>query len=373
MKKKIMIVASYADSLVNFRGDFIKAIPKNNFDVVACAPEDKKSVKLFLNKANVNFRTFPLDRRGLNPIKEMKSVLSLYQIIKIENPHIILLYTIKPILYGSIIAKLRKVKCISSMITGVGYTFYQKTFKQIMVGYFTKVLYRIALYQNNYIFFQNKDDEKLFTQKKLVNKRNKLIQINGSGVNLDYFYYSKPSIEPFTFLIISRLLIEKGIFEFIYAAKKIKNKFPKVNFEIIGFSDDGPSAISENEIKKWENMGVIKFLGFKKDVRKYIEKCSVYVLPSYREGTPRSVLEALSMGRPIITTDTPGCKETVIDNHNGFLVDLMSVESLENAMLKFIKNPSMCNKMGKKSRFFAEDKFDVKKVNRIILQKLKII
>ena len=214
----------------------------------------------------------------------------------------------------------------------------------------------------------NTDDLDLFTKLGILPDSQKTVLINGSGVNIEHYAYTKPKNGKMVFLIIARLLWDKGIGEFVSAARLLKKKYPEVSFHIVGPYDNNPSAIKRNDILKWQDEGLIEYMGSTEDVRPYIAECSVYVLPSYREGTPRSVLEAMSMGRPIITTDAPGCRETVIDGINGFLVPVRDSERLSNAMEKFLQNPSLITEMGAKSREIAEARYDVNKVNHSIMQ-----
>ncbi len=299
--------------------------------------------------------------------------MHLFKIIYSEKPEKVFCYTIKPVIYGSIASSILGIKSKYSIITGIGYTLYNFTFKQKIIGIIVKLLYRFALKSNSSVFFQNPDDIKLFKDNKIIDNSTKVKLINGSGVDLDYYYKSTPTLAPYTFLLIARLLKEKGIIEFINAAKNIRKKYPQTIFQLIGWSDSSPSTIDLRIIKEAEIEGVIVFLGFKKDVRKYLKKTSVFVLPSYREGTPRTVLEAMSMCRPIITTDSPGCRETVEDNINGFLVPTKNSDLLEESMEKFIINPSLIKDMGLKSREIAEKKYDVKKVNKSIILEMEII
>ena len=204
----------------------------------------------------------------------------------------------------------------------------------------------------------------------IVNRATSTLVVNGSGVDLKHYYVTQlPS--NINFLLIARLLNSKGVRIYADAARKIKENYPDVLFTLVGKIDENPDAISQNELDQWMNDGVINYLGHLSDVRKAISDCSVYVLPSYyREGTPRSILEAMSMGRAIITTDLPGCRETVIDGDNGFLVKARSVENLVKALLNFIEKPDCVNSMGLRSREIAEEKYDVHMVNSVMIREM---
>ena len=370
--KKILVIASDPRSLVLFRGSLIKKTIKLGHTVYASAPGyDNETIEI-LNNMGVRFIPITLSRRGLNIFGDIKLFFALCKIIRKIKPHIMLAYTIKPVIYGSLAAYFGSVKNIYSIITGVGFVFYKENLLQRILSIPIRLLYRISLSINKTVFFQNKDDQFLFEKLSIITKNNNVILINGSGVDTDYYCFSKSNRRPISFLLISRLLKQKGINEFIEAAKLLKNRYPEVIFQIIGTPERGPSAISEEELNSIDIKRHIDYLGYKKDVRPWIEGCSVYVLPSYREGTPRTVLEAMSMGRPIITTDTAGCRETVKHSKNGFLIPTRDSIALAGAMEKFIQNPSLIQKMGIESRKIAEDKYDVHKVNKNIMNAMDL-
>jgi glycosyltransferase involved in cell wall biosynthesis len=227
--------------------------------------------------------------------------------------------------------------------------------------------------KENVIFFQNSDDLMLFEQLRLVDSQ-KAYLVNGSGINLKYFEEKKPlSQDNLVFLLVARLLRDKGIFEYVEAAKSIKKTYKNVKFQIMGPIDKNPSAISKDQIFAWHSEGIIEYLGEQKDVRPFLAAAHVFVLPSYREGVPRSSLEAMATGRAIISTNTPGCKETVVEGKNGFLVPIKNADLLSKAMEKFILSPELVEIFGKESRKIAEVKFCVEKVNSIMLSVMKII
>jgi glycosyltransferase involved in cell wall biosynthesis len=227
-------------------------------------------------------------------------------------------------------------------------------------------LYRFALRHNTIVFFLNRDDIKYFRESRLVD--NNAVQLDGEGVDPLLYKPVDATVKQTTFLLIARLIRDKGIREFVQAAAILKNRHPKAIFQILGPFDSNPTAMTPEQISAWQASGSIEYLGEAKDVRPYIANSSVDVLPSYREGLPRTVLEAMAMGRPIITTDAPGCRETVTDGENGFLVPVKDVEALAAAMEKFILQPELIKKMGERSREIVEEKYDVHKVNARIQQ-----
>lgn len=374
---KILIIGGNAYSLVHFRGDMIKSMVEEGHEVFAMAPETDlegdtaavmtRSISTQLSSLGVPFLPIPLNRTGINPLRDLYTIYYFIKKMKELKPDVVLSYTMKPVIYGSIAAKLAGVENIFSMITGLGYVFIGETLRQRVLSKIVIILYKIALKFNNKIYFMNPDDLVLFKKLNILPDIQKTVLINGSGVNIDRYAYVKPQTDKIVFLIIARLLWDKGIGEFVSAARLLKKKYPDVSWRIVGPFDNNPSSIKRTDIQKWQDEGLIEYLGPTEDVRPYIAECSVYVLPSYREGTPRSVLEAMSMGRPIITTDAPGCRETVVDGVNGFLVPVRDSEKLAKTMEKFIHNIGLIKELGAKSREIAEQRYDVNKVNRSIL------
>lgn len=375
--KKILVIGGNCKSLINFRGELIKSLASHKLKVYACAGGESDHIKNWFDKAGVNFIPLPLDRTGVNPFNDLFFFYKLILTIKKINPDIVLAYTVKPIVYGLLASRICKVKNCYALITGLGYAFMpSKSFKQRFVNIIVRSLYKFSLKSINSVFFQNEDDMNFFLDKDIISKSVSTKKVNGSGVDLDYYTHIKPHSRDYgvNFLLIARLLKDKGIYEYVNAANIVHEIFPKKNisFSILGPLDSNPESINFEEVQQWKIKGLIKYLGESDDVRPYIEKCSVYVLPSYREGMPRSVLEAMSMGRAIITTDVPGCKETVISGKNGYLVKVKSPQELATAMIKFIENDKLIDEMGLYSRRLAREKFNVHEINSIMLEEMKI-
>lgn len=367
VKKTIVVLGSYAPSLITFRGDLLKALVTLGYDVIACAPDAPDDVIEDLDSIGVRYIKIPISRTGLNPVKDIQTFLFLLSLLRKVQAQIVLAYTVKPVIYGSLAAKAASVPAIFSMVTGIGNAFVAKGFKARLVRLLVSFLYRIGLAVNKQVFFQNPDDLAEFKKRGLLGVNDKAVLINGSGIDIQGFQVREyPKV--IRFLLIARLLKDKGLVEYVQAASVVKQKYPNVTFDLVGWLDENPASISKAQLDEWVNAGTVNYLGKLDDVRPAIANASVYVLPSYREGTPRTVLEAMAMGRPIITTDAPGCRETVIDGHNGFLVPVQSVNELVTAMEKFILNPDLIANMGKRSREIAEDKYDVHKVNQVILE-----
>jgi glycosyltransferase involved in cell wall biosynthesis len=306
----------------------------------------------------------------MNPFKDLISLVRMARLLRSLQPDIVLSYTIKPVIFGSLAARCAGVASIHSMITGLGYAFLGNGFKGRVINRLVTAMYRAALRVNRSVFFQNPDDRALFVDSGIVDE-NKTCLINGSGVDIGHYSPAARGSAP-VFLMIARLLRDKGVLEYVESARTLKSRYPQAVFQLLGPLDSNPAAVSQTELAVWQQEGVIEYLGFADDIRPGMRTANIYVLPSYREGTPRTVLEAMSMGRPVVTTDAPGCRETVRDGDNGFLVPVKDVEALASAMEKFILHPELIEKMGKRSVEIAREKYDVRKVNAVIMQRMGI-
>lgn len=369
---RIIIIGSRAQSIAHFRGELIQEMVRLGHEVTACAPENSPAIVTTINGLGAQYQSLHLHRTGMNPFQDIKSLWSFVRLFREVRPDIVLTYTIKPVIYGSIGAVFARVNTISSMITGLGSTFIRDNLWQRLLGVVVDTMYHLGLHQNKVVFFQNPDDMDCFIKMGLVCERNRPTLINGSGVDLDY-YMVLPLPKEVSFLMVGRLLRDKGVREYAAAARLIKREHPMIKFRLAGRLDDNFTAIRKEELNGWVQDGIIDYMGTVEDIRTANAEASVCVLPSYREGTPRSVLESMAMGRPVITTDVPGCRQTVQENVNGFLVPPRNVESLATAMQRFINEPSLLPIMGQASRRIAEEKYDVHQVNRVILGKLGLL
>ncbi|GHD67397.1 glycosyl transferase [Luteimonas padinae] len=369
---RALVVASYPDSILKFRGPLLEAMVASGWEVHIAAPavDTVTGLREALRSIGVALHDIPLSRTGTNPVVDIGLVLALRALMRELRPTVVLPYTIKPVIYGTIAAWMASVPKRFALVTGLGFAFTgdrQGIVKRVVSG-----LYRFALGRTHKMFFQNPDDERLFRELGIAPVGIPSVVVNGSGVDVAAFRVAPLPGSPIVFLLIGRLLGDKGVREFAKAARQVKALHPEVRFHAVGWIDSNPDAIAQSELDAWVADGTLEFLGKLDDVRPAIAASTVYVLPSYREGTPRTVLEAMAMGRPIITTDAPGCRETVIDGDNGFLVPVQSVDALVEAMLKFIEDPALAQRMGRRSRQIAEDKYDVHKVNAVMLREMGI-
>lgn len=364
--ERIAVISSHTASLFWFRLDMMKEFVRLGYEVIAVgqSPESEWSKKF--NENGIRYRQIYVERNGMNPLSDLKTLKDLNKILKEEKPQKIFCYQAKTIIYTCLAARINKIKEVYSLIAGLGTIFRASTLKSRVVRQIMIAEYKIALKNSKHIIFQNNDDLLTFLNTKIV-EADKCSIINGSGVDTDRFSVL-PLPNTISFLMISRLIKDKGIFEYLEACRTIKNEFPNVRCLLVGPFDTNPSAIKPYELQPYIDSGIIEYFGEQDDVRPYIEQASVFVLPSYHEGTPKTVLECMACGRAIITTDAPGCRETVTDGLNGYLVETHSVNAVAEKMKNFIINPTFVSEMGYRGRKIAEEKYDVKKVNSDIIK-----
>ena len=373
---KFLIVAGFADSLIGFRKPLILALLDKGLSVHVAAPELTTNNKVIseLHSLGVATHDISMQRTGMNPLSDLFALFSIFKLMRRIKPDFFLGYTIKPVIYGNLAALLARVPNRFALITGLGFAFIgEEGGASSKIRALVQGLYRFALKNTNTVFFQNPDDEKLFRELGILSSKANSCVVNGSGVDVSQFEVAPLDLnKPIRFLLIARLLGDKGVREYVSAAAEIKKSFPDTVFDLVGWIDENPDSITQTELDAWVSAGTVNFLGRLSDVRPAISDCDIYVLPSYREGTPRTVLEAMAMGRAVITTDAPGCRETVVDGDNGYLVPIKDSVSLAAAMLRFIENPVLIKEMGQRSRVIAEEKYDVHKVNEQMLMGMRL-
>jgi glycosyltransferase involved in cell wall biosynthesis len=370
---KIVVIAGLAESLIRFRGDLLDAMRANGHEVAAIAPEEDDSVRKRLAEKGIAYHVVPMARAGLNPLADLRYLLQLSRCLRSIKPDVVLAYTIKPVVYGLLAARLANAKRSYALITGLGYAFtdVEASFSRRLVNRIASGLYRFGLRFADGLFFQNPDDRYLFESQGLVKSKLPTWIVNGSGVDTKSFPVAPLPALP-SFLFVGRLLRDKGVNEYVEAARTLKPTYPQAIFHIVGPLDSNPSGINAGTVARWEKEGIIEYHGSVSDVRPFLANCSVFVLPSYREGTPRSVLEAMSSGRAIITTDAPGCRETVQNGVNGILVKPRDSADLAEAMARLTESNEIRAEMGRTSRILAEEKYDVHRVNTFMLEKMQL-
>ncbi|NCC61054.1 MAG: glycosyltransferase family 1 protein [Verrucomicrobiae bacterium] len=369
--KKVQVIVPFAPAIPIFRMPILKALQKRGAEVEVLAPDWTPRIRDFLAASGMKSQSYPLKRTGINPFDDIRTMLSLLRSFRISKPTLILTFQPKPNIYGIVAAALARVPKRMAVVEGLGFAFIDgdQTLKKRFVRVVLNTLYRISFSLSHKVFFLNPDDLSDFTSMGLV-RPERAVLLGGIGVLLHEWPVAPPCLNPVTFTLVARLLKEKGIREFAAAARMMKNSHPGTRFLLIGPLDINPGAVSGSEVQNWVEDGIVEWVPWVDDVRPYLRETSVYVLPSYREGVPRSTQEAMAMARPVITTDVPGCRETVRHGVNGFLVPPRNVDALVGAMAQFVNDTKLIERMGLESRRMAEDRFDAEKVNEKMLQAL---
>ena len=367
----MLLNSSYGQSLVNFRARLIEELVAAGHQVHVTAPDFDQPLIARLAGMGAEAHRVPLARTGIGPLSDLRYALSIRRLIRRIGADLVVSYTSKPNIWASVAAGSLGVRS-ASLITGLGYAFTEgRGLKRKVVSLASRILYRLATGRNYVVIFQNPDDRADFIAAGCLSDPSKARLVNGSGVDLDFYSPSPLPARP-VFLMIARLLGAKGVREYVAAALQVLSRRNDARFLLAGYRDEGPDCIPAGELDGWIGKG-IEYLGPLVDVRPAIRQSSVYVLPSYREGTPRSVLEAMAMGRPIITTDVPGCRETVVHGRNGLLVPPRDWESLAAAMENLIEQPNLREEMGARSLKLCRSKYDVDEVNTSLLEHLGLL
>ena len=374
--KKIAIITSQAHSLINFRGPLIQDLLALGHDVYALAPDFDIVSRTKLQTWGVNTIDIGFDRAGLNPVVDLWTMAKLGLKLRSIKPTTVLCYFVKPVIYGTLSSFLAGVKYRISLIEGLGYAFTDRANRKLSSRILSKCvswMYRVSLIFSAKIIFLNPDDQEEFLNRKLVSPE-KTRLIDGIGLSLADWPYVEKSLDksPLTFIMVARLLADKGIYEYINAIKIVRQHGVPIRAILLGDVDANPASIQQAEVLDWVRQGLIEWPGFV-PVQPWLAQAHVFVLPSYREGLPRSVQEAMSTGMPIITTDVPGCRQTVEHGINGFLVPPRDSAALAAAMKNFILSSDLVQSMGLESRKMAEQRFEVHAINQQIIEIMGIM
>ncbi len=370
-KKKIAIVANSTWNIFNFRLNLLRKLKQENYEVVVIAPVDEYILYLDKRYCDKHIPLTSLSRKSTNPIQDLALFWELYKIYLKEKPDLVLHYTIKPNIFGNLAAKLSLISSIC-IVTGLGYTFLNGGLVKSLVQF----LYKFSFFFADRVMFENQDDKALFIKKRLASSK-KCISVKGCGIDTLFFSPVKKEVglEKVVFTFIGRLLYDKGIVEFVEAAKIVKKQHPSAEFWVIGELDiENPSTISREQLVEWIENKDIRYRGITSDIRTFIKDTDVVTLPSYREGLPKVVLEGMAMGKPIVTTNTAGCRETVIHGENGLLVPVKNYESLATAMNTMIEIGAQERAiMGQKSRERTLNEFADEHITRDYLNVIRTI
>jgi len=368
---KVIVLASLAYSLVNFRAALLEDLKRRGHTVLACAPDEDAEVLARLGEMGIAFRKIPMDRAGLNPWSDVATLAAYVRLFRAEKPDLILAYTQKPIVYGGIAARIATRKAaFHAMVSGLGHIFSDCSDSGLHpLRRLVALLYRIATARARSIVVFNECDGSDMRAWGLIAPDRAVVRVPGSGIDLERFAKVPVPCGPPLFLMVARMLRDKGVVEFIEAAKRIRGKWPQARFQMLGWLDETQRGFSREELQALLAGSGVEYLGHTRDVQPYLACASVFVLPTYyREGLPRTILEAMAVGRPIITTNMPGCRETVITGFNGYLVSPRDPISLAEAMTRFLEQEALASAMGKRSRWLVRRRFDVRRVNALLLQ-----
>lgn len=372
---KIIVLSSLAYSLTNFRGALLREMKANGHRVLAVAPDANEMVERELDASGIGFRVIPMQRTGTSVLQDLRLLFAYVRLMIVEKPDLVLAYTQKPIIYGGIAARMVCVPRFFALMSGLGYVYSEHNNHRRALRRAVSFLYRQAVRRARAVFVFNADDRQDMIDHGIVTPRQNVVQVAGSGVDVERFASMPLPRTGIRFLLVGRLMRDKGIYEFAEAAKQIKREHPECEFVVLGhYEHDNPTGIDENECLRLARQYPVRFVPGTNDVRPYLASCSVFVLPSYyREGLPRTIIEAMATGRAIVTTDMPGCREPVIEGENGFLVAPRDVSGLKAALQRFIDTPALAATMGARSRDLAEKIYDVRKVNHQLLDEMDIL
>ena len=356
---KIAFLTGHAPSVYMFRLDCMKYLQQNGFEVAVLAPEPREEWAQTFEKYGISYTQIALSKNSTNPLSDISAYFDIKKKLKKIQPDIVFCDHAKMIIYGLLAAKRLKIRNRLVMMGGVGSVLRDppESFKRKLVKLILTIEYRVSLPLADRIFFQNEDDFQLF-EKHHMAKRSQAVMVPGSGVNLERFPYTALP-KNHDFLFVGRLIRDKGLMEYMEAGRILRKKVPDAKLHVIGYFDPNQTMLSIADLQPYIDDGTIIFHGKQDNVLPFLQQCFAFVLPSYHEGTPRSVLEALSVGRPVITTDAPGCRETVKEGENGFLVPVKNTAAIADAMLRLCNEPQTAQNMAAASRSYAETKFDV--------------
>lgn len=366
-----MFITAATFTIPWFREDMLREFSKRADEVIVLGNEDDPKWEPYFQDLGVRYRTYPVSRNGLNPLSDIKTYRALKRILIEERPDKVLTNFVKANVYGCIAAHRLGISGIYVMMGGLGSVFHGDDSKSRMARHFVTAEYRASLKYAKKIFFQNDEDSQLLVDFGLV-KQDQPVRINGSGVNTEHFVQKSLPDRP-SFVFIGRLVRGKGVMEYLEAARIVKQRYPEIEFNLVGPYDTNPSALKPEDIEPFIADGTVHYRGEQKDVRPFLDAASCFVLPSYYgEGTPKSGLEALATGRPLIVADAVGCREVVNDGVNGFLIEPRNSKALSVAMEKIILHPDAAKRMGAESRHLAETVYDVRIVNAAICETMGI-
>ncbi len=369
---RILYVGNHASYFLTHRLPVFQSLQESGCDVHVAVPAKSDALGRMIDadaietieRLGFHFHDIPISRGSINPINELRTLYYLFRLYRTLKPELIYHATVKPVLYGGLMSRIVGIPGAIFGVTGLGYLFVASGFKGLLIRMPIKLAFRLALsHPNAHTIFQNYDDYEAFVHQNLVNARNATV-IKGSGVDLsEYNYLEETNCTPIV-VLISRMLWDKGVREFVEAARILSNAGTKGRFVLVGDSDpDNPASVPQSQLRAWQDQGIIEWWGWRKDIPSILQQSHIVSLPSYYpEGVPKCLIEAAACGKPIVTTNMPGCKEIVEDGINGFLVPPRDTSSLAESIRQLIENPELRQEMGRRSREIAESEFSIEKV-----------
>lgn len=373
----VIVMNNQARSLVNFWTVLLRRMLARGHTVTCLVPEGDPESDAALRQVGASVRHYPLDRKGLNPLRDAATFLALYRLFRgsspADRPDLLYASTIKPVIYGLPAAALAGVKRRYAMITGLGYMFEADSPVKKLLTALAALLYRFSLSFAQAVFFQNADDISEFRRRHCLNSRANVVPTRGTGVDTERFAPAPLPAGPPVFLLVARLLEAKGLHDFAAAARLVKKTYPDARFQLLGPPEEHRGGVPLETVRAWEREGLVEYLGQTRDTRPYVAAATVVVLPSWREGMPCSLMEGMSMGRPLVATDAPGCREVTVHGHNGLLVPPHDPQALAEALAAFAADPGLAARMGREGRRLAEERFNAEKAADHLLDVMGLV
>jgi glycosyltransferase involved in cell wall biosynthesis len=371
---KVAMVTTYATPR-NMRRELLETIAARGHEIVVVAPEPPDVMAGAVAELGATYHQWSVNRTAIAPHRDARSAARLYAILTREKPDVVLAFQIKAVLLAPLVAKLARVTRVVTLVNGLGAVFDDHGFGLTWKAKLARMAYGLSLRAVDEIVFQNPDDPQLLISIGVLPRDANMRVVPGTGVDVEQLVAQPPHVDPPTFTLISRLLVSKGVRELVAAARHIRRRYPNTRFRLVGQleSENHPDSIRRDEIAQWISEGIVEYVGFTDDIVRVLRETTVFVLPSYyREGIPRTNLEALAVGRPIVTTDWVGCRETVIDGVNGFLVPPKDSSVLAERLERYLRTPELVALHARASRELAEQRFDIRKVNALMCDALRV-
>ena len=366
---KIVVLGAQPEYLSGLRGPLIRDLLAAGHDVTAIGAEEMVAVRTAIESWGARYRVVPIRRAGLNPIADLGAILSLYRALRDEKPDLLFTYTVKPNVYGLPLGWLAGIKRRYGMVAGRGWAFGEgRELKRRISRTIAILAFRFGFRFADGVISQNEEDLALFRELGIIKGKTRTTRVFGSGVDLEHFQPEPMPPGAKTFVMICRLLVDKGVADYAEAGRIVRRTYPNAVFRLVGPFDHSPNGITPETIQAWADEGIIDYAGATDDVRPFIASAHALVLPTrYGEGVPRTVLEAMAMGRPVIVSDTPGCRDTVRNSENGHIVAVGDVAGLAQAMTALVADDTQLAAAGRASRALAVERFDSRAVNAAMI------